>query len=115
LRREGIKALGQFGMPALEVTKNKVIGPAAFYLIGVLAGDQNGKAYTFAERLEAAIGVCQLQASEIEGYRPEVGLYFVGLTLVELERAYFEGWTYSTGRKDPKEDPHQPSLPWKAV
>ena len=44
-------------------------------------GDQNGKAYTFAERLEAAIGVCQLQASEIEGYRPEVGLYFVGIAV----------------------------------
>jgi hypothetical protein len=115
LRREGIKALAQIGIPALDLTKNKVIGPAAFYLIEVLAGDQNGKAYTFAERLEAAIGVCQLQANVIEGYRPEVGLYFVGMTLVEMERAYFDDWTYFTGRKDPKEAPRQPSLPWKAV
>jgi hypothetical protein len=115
LRREGIKALAQIGMPALEVTKNKVIGPAAFYLIEVLAGDQNGRPYTFAERLEAAIGVCQLQAGEIESYRPEVGIYFVGLTLAEMEKSYANDWTYFSGRKDPKEAPRQPNLPWKAV
>jgi hypothetical protein len=115
LRREGIIALAKIGMPALEVKKNKVVGPAAFYLIEMLAGDQNGKAYTFAERLEAAIGVCHLQAKESEGYRPEVGLYFVGLTLVEMEKAYADDWNYFTTKSPKDAPPRQPRLPWKAI
>jgi hypothetical protein len=122
LRREGVKALAGFQTPALEydAKTGKVVGPAAFYLAMMFSRDQQGKYnLNLSERLEAAIGLCQLLPNDIPAYRAEVGLFLVGMTLAELGTEYIDDYLYFTVKsKDPKDKefpPRQSKLPWKAT
>jgi hypothetical protein len=119
LRREGVKALAQFQVPALGVdAKNSnVIGPAAFYLALMFNRDKQTGKYLLlpSERLEAALGLCQLNVAEVPQYRADVGLYLVGMTLVDLANEYNADIPYFGGKGKAGETPRQSKLPWKAV
>jgi hypothetical protein len=119
LRREGVKALAQFQLPALSLDpkSGKVVGPAAHYLTLMFTRDNEGKYnLNFGERLEAALGLCQLLPAELPQYRPEVGLYLVATTLVDMMNEYRTDHTYfSVKVKEKDAPPRQPKLPWKAT
>jgi len=106
VRREAIKSLARSSVPAIEVARGKVNGAAVYTLMRVLADDGLNPTATMPEKIEAAIGVCQLKPREISAYDPELGLYLIAKFLHEFGSAYQKDWTESRVAK-------RFSIPWK--
>src|SRR5262249_30838088 len=112
LRREAIKTLAQAQVPAVEITKDKAVAPVAKTLLKILE-PKNGMnpSPSLQEKVEAAIGICQIKVIPNSLYLPDQGIYLVGTFLVEFaneyinDRSSFVGGNSKT-RKIPK-------LPWK--
>src|SRR5205085_2179610 len=88
MRREAITSLAEVGVPALGAFRKKgvVESPAVYELLRVLIKGKG--AYepptTLAERVEAAIGLCQLKDPEKEAdYNASVAVYAVGLCFLD--------------------------------
>jgi hypothetical protein len=78
-RREALRALGQMRRPALAIDKQgKVAGPIAHDLLRILADKTLMPTSSLSERLEAAVGLCQLRADPNSTYTQDVALYLVG-------------------------------------
>jgi hypothetical protein len=93
LRREALASLARAQVPALYVSKGKPLeGPIAPVFLKVLARNVNPEP-NLRERLEAAIGVCQIKLqgrfkNPITEYQPEPGLYLVGRFLDDFAGEY---------------------------
>lgn len=89
LRREAIRALGESRWPGVADSSGKVVGtPTALLLLKVLAKDGVQPEPSFSERLEAAIGLCQLQSRGLANYQPDYAAQFVGRLIVDFGVAY---------------------------
>jgi hypothetical protein len=110
-RREGVKALAQFQAPALELGKAAVKGPVAYHLLKVASGSpvKGALPYTLAERLDAAVGICQLKP----GAKPDLSAFVIANLMPDLANAYAEDFAFFNA-KLPKDEPKRQSLlPWK--
>jgi hypothetical protein len=117
VRREAIKALAQTRLHSVPFLDGKTLkAHVAHALARVLVGDKSGMTppASLSERLEAAIGLCQMKA-EIEANRdaivrlqPELVVGLVGKTVNELAQAYQQDFPHIDlkGGKVPR-------LPWK--
>src|SRR5690606_11184799 len=67
------------------------------------------------EKCEAAIGVCELNAREVEDYQPEVGAYLVAQFIVELIGEYQKDHPNFDGAKTKEEKDARkiPLIPWR--
>jgi len=110
-RREGVKALAQIQVPAYEINKGTVKGPVAFQLLRIASGEpvKVGPPFTLSEKLEAAIGLCQLKP----GHNVELAAFVVANDLVEFATAYAEDYAYFSGKVAKDEPKRLPLLPWK--
>jgi hypothetical protein len=111
LRREAIRTLGQAQVPAVEVNNQKVSAPVAKSLLRVL--DPKGgmePSPSLQEKVEAAIGICQIKVIPNTLYIPDEGIYRVGTFLVDFANAYKKDrGEFFGGGKTRK----LPSIPWK--
>ena len=105
LRRQAIKTLGQAQVPAVEVKNQKVDGSVVGSLLKIL-DPMNGMTPppSLQEKIEAAIGICQIKLIPNSLYLPELGIYRVGTLLVEFADAY---------QKDKRVVGTIRSIPWK--
>ncbi len=111
LRKEAVKALAQAQIPAVEVDGNKqqVTGPVVYGLLRVLRNQPALQpAPSRAERLEAAIGICQLKIDPAINYLPEPGIHQVGIFLIDFVKAY-DGDRSKAQNKAGR----FPEMPWK--
>jgi hypothetical protein len=105
LRREAIEALAMAQSPAVLVENNKVEGPIAPTLLRVLSPKGGlDPAPGLSERLDAAVGICQLNYAKSPTYQPETGVYLVGALVKDFAMAY---------NKDLAKNPKQHELHWK--
>lgn len=88
VRREAIKSLARVGAPAIESYKGKLQGAAALTLMRVLADDGLAPPATLTDKIEAALGICQLTPAKNSTYDPDIGIYLVGKFLIEFGSAY---------------------------
>jgi hypothetical protein len=115
VRREGVKALAQTQIAACEGGKDAVKGPVAYHLLKVANGSavKAGPPYALAERLEAAIGICQLKSGPTK-YNAELGAAVVGKVVADFVDAYIDDYHYfSIKDKEPNAPRRQSRLPWK--
>jgi hypothetical protein len=100
LRRDALESLGKAGVPAITVGKNKVEAPVAPLLLRVLSPKSDlDPAPSLAERIEAAIGVCQMKSGKVEGYNTELGVHLVGLLLGDFATEYNKDLAAAKGAK----------------
>jgi len=88
VRRQAIRALAQTRFPAVMSKKEFVGTPTALALSRVLVDDGISPTASLSEKLEAAIGICQLQTNLTDGYYPDYAAHAVGLFIVELGKAF---------------------------
>ncbi len=89
LRMEAIETLAMTRAPAVVFGKGKVDAPIAPTLLRVLAPKSGlTPAPGLHERIEAAIGVCQIRIGEVQDYQPELGVHLVGSLLVDYMTEY---------------------------
>jgi hypothetical protein len=86
IRREAVASLADVQVPAITAFA-KLEAPVALGLVKILAKKVTPEP-TVHERLEAAIGVCQLKARDIEEYDARIGIYLVGVLLTDLVSEY---------------------------
>jgi hypothetical protein len=109
VRREAMRALGQTKFPA--VAKGKVIfAKPALDLLRIVRNDGISPAPTQSEQVEAAIGLCNLQVRQYQGYQLEYVTYQLAQFLVEYgdkyerqrlsPRGLTEPWKYESARLD---------------
>lgn len=108
LRREAVQALAQVQVPAVVVANGKVEGAVAVTLTRVLMKDQLDPPPTLAERLEAALALCNLKASEVPDFLPQVPTYAIAKTLDEFITAYRADFSNF------KDKGKTPALAWKS-
>jgi hypothetical protein len=84
-RREAIRALAQFRLPAVEIdAKNKKIdGPVAYWLLKVVANDGLSPSASVSEQVEAAYGLFLLR-SEGTPYQTDLSLYVAGRFIAKV-------------------------------
>ncbi len=113
VRRVALRALAEARVPAVEVDEKmkKVSGPAVQAYLAVLKNDGLVPEANIAEKLEAAIGICQMKIDPtVEIYQPQEGIYRVGLFLVELGTFYRTDHNAFAGQGKIKSAPR---YPWK--
>lgn len=89
LRREAIESLAHSQAPLVVADKVKVEGPIAPLFLRVLSPKSGlDPAPNLAERVEAAIGVCQMKNLEAANYHTELGVYLVARLVNDLADAY---------------------------
>jgi hypothetical protein len=105
LRREAIESLALAQSPAILLENNKVEGPIAPTLLRVLS-PKGGLVPEpgLPERVEAAIGVCQLNYAKSPNYYPETGFYLVGTLVKDFCTAF---------NKDLAKNPKLPEMTWR--
>jgi hypothetical protein len=81
-RCEAIRALAQVRQPAVDINERsgQVTTPIATYLARILADDPKGLTPSLAERVEAAVGLCDERTWEgpKNPYQRDLALYLVG-------------------------------------
>src|SRR4029079_11996231 len=86
LRREAIIALAAAGAPAVtahpKAPRRPLDGLVAPTLMKVLTKNGLQPPTSMNEKIEAAIGLCNLEYPWMPEYRPELAVYLVGHTLV---------------------------------
>ena len=88
VRREAIRTLAQTRFPAVMNKKEFVGTPTALALARVLVDDGITPTASLSEKLESAIGLCQLQTNLTDGYHPDYAAHVVGLFIDELGKAF---------------------------
>ena len=117
MRREAVISLAQAGAPAAAAIKKKegkvVEGLAAAALLRVLVRDKGmlDPPPSLHERVEAALGLCQLKNPTAAGYDPSVGVYAVGLCFYEFASVYSKDYVNIQARKDLKNFPPGSKIP----
>jgi hypothetical protein len=115
VRREAIRALAETRVPVIPLRNKAVKAPIAYALLRVLAGGKDGltPAPSLSEKLEAAIGVCQMKSDPAVSpqYQPDLGVALVGKTLFEFIQRYKADQPYFPAKGVPGK---VPELPWKA-
>lgn len=108
LRREAIETLAATQAPLVAYGKKKVDAPIAALLLRVLSPKSDLEPPpSLAEKVEAAIGVCRMKYKNVDNYQAQLGMYLVGLFLVEfMTEANKDVGPISTGKL--------PMLPWRA-
>ena len=105
LRREALESLAAAQSAAVLIDNTKVEGPIAPTLLRVLS-PKGGLTPEpgLAERIEAAIGVCQLNYAKSPSYHPETGIYLVGGLVKDFATAF---------NKDLAKNPKLPEMLWR--
>ena len=110
VRREAVAALGQTRFPGVAVAVDKKttkIGQTtALVLLKVIRSEGQPMESTIPDQVNAAAGVCHLQAKLLEQYNPDYAAYQLGRFIVEFCSHYRES--------DPS-DANKKKLPWKAM
>jgi hypothetical protein len=92
LRREAIIALAAAGAPAVtahpKAPRRPLDGLVAPTLMKVLTKNGLQPPTSMNEKIEAAIGLCNLEYPWMPEYRPELAVYLVGHTLVDFTNQY---------------------------
>ena len=111
LRREAIASLAAAGMPAVfAFTKPpakeapKDAGHIAPTLLKVLIKGAIQPEPNLHEKIEAALGLCAMDYTNMPEYQPEPAIYLVGLTLVDFAREYNQdlaNFVIEKGKKAP--------------
>ncbi|HYV35198.1 MAG TPA: hypothetical protein VE988_05810 [Gemmataceae bacterium] len=114
VRREGVKALAQLRKPIYEIKKGTFAGPVAFHLLKIASGSPAavGPPYSLSERLEAVIGIAQLETAGVKIYNNELAVYVVANVLIDMASAYGEDFPIFSAVPKGKDGP-QAILPWK--
>jgi hypothetical protein len=122
IRREAIISLAKIGVPALAAIKSKgmVEGPAAYDLLHILLKGKGAldPPATLAERVEAALGLCQIKDTVDVEYDPSVAVYAVGLCFLDYALDYSSDYANLSGRKNLKNiDPNSkiPTMHWRIL
>jgi hypothetical protein len=87
IRKEAVASLAESQVPALSALGGKVEGPVVLGLVKVLAKKTNPEP-SLQERLEAALGICQLKARDVTEYDPAIGIYLAGTFLTDFVSEY---------------------------
>ena len=116
LRREAIVSLAAAGTPAVYAfTKPPVkdlppdAGHVAPTLLKVLIKGAIHPEPTIQEKIEAALGLCAMEYTNMPEYQPDAAIYLVGLTVVEFSREYSKDWSNFSVEKGKK----APYVAWK--
>lgn len=96
LRREAIISLAQSGSPAVNALEANLArkrpalhqGLVAPTLMKVLVKGQLSPEPSLSEKIEAALGLCNMKYKDMPEYIPELGVHLVGATLVEFTNEY---------------------------
>lgn len=117
LRREAIKVLSAARLPAIPALNSKEPRvPVALALARVLAAAHPQAAKknlllpppTLSERVEAALGLCQLKTEVPPKPQAPLVVFLVGKTLLDLTSEYFNDQTHFKGKGTAP-----PLLPWR--
>jgi hypothetical protein len=110
LRREALETLAMGQAPTVEFGGGKVSAAIAPTFLRVLA-PKGGLDPTpsLSERVEAAIGICQMKINRISDYQPEVGFYLVAQLTHDFGVAYNKDLALWRAAKDTR--PHE--LHWR--
>jgi hypothetical protein len=109
LRREAIVALAAAGAPAVtahEKAPKKLDGLVAPTLMKVLAKNAVQPPTSMNEKIEAAIGLCNMEYPWMTEYRPEIAIHLVGRTLVEFTNEYNKDLPFFTLETKGKQPPY---------
>lgn len=87
LRREAIRALAQSHLPAL-VNKKEIAAQPALELLRVMSKDGVSPEPSFSEQLEAAIGLCKMQAKNYKEYQADYAAQHLGYFLSDFMTRY---------------------------
>ncbi len=98
-RREAVRALVQYRLPAITDSKGGIKVPTALTLLKVINDDGMSPPARIDEQIEAAIGVASLPAKAVPSYQPDYAAQQIGYLVVEVARGAKE--------KDP------PKFPWQ--
>ncbi len=116
IRKEAIGALAGAKFPAMvflpPMDTKMIESPVAYALLRVLTNgkDKLSPPPSLAEKIEAAIGLCNLQAEELPRYNPDIAICLIGNTLIEFAEEYRKDrGLFLTGRKVTL----PPKLPWR--
>lgn len=88
VRREAIKSLARVGTPAIEVYKGKAQGAAVHTFMRVLTDDGMSPSASLTEKIEAALGICQIKSPPPSDYDSQLGIFLVSKFLVEYANDY---------------------------
>jgi hypothetical protein len=121
IRREALQTLGETRVPMMNIPQKdgKVVAPVAYTLARFLASGKDGPypPPSLSEKVEAAIGLLQLDTRGLEGYHVEPGLYLAGQLLLEFTNEYVKDYTKFGGKlgikKEKDERKIPPVWPWK--
>ncbi len=103
LRREAIESLAHTQAPLVVADKAKVEGPIAPLLLRVLSPKGGlDPAPNLAERVEAAIGVCQMKNLEAANYNAELGVYLVAKLVNDFADAFNKDLVEIRANKPPQ-------------
>jgi hypothetical protein len=121
IRREGVKALAQSQVPAYSAeVKKEVLGPAAKYLLHITLGGKLAEgtpAVTLQERLEAALGLCNMKVAETPTYNADFTVWAATVCLAEFTSHYNRDFAYFAkvpGKDKQNTTPRLEELPWVA-
>jgi hypothetical protein len=91
VRREAVRALGQTRLPAIGKPKAPDYRPA-LDLLKFMRGDGVPLEPSLSEKVEAAIGLCQMQIKVGDNYKyqPEYAAHYVGRLVVDFATRYDE-------------------------
>ncbi len=117
IRREAIIALAQAGAPAVLAVPKKLEkkdhpnpqGLVAPTLLRVLAGNIQPPPSS-QEKIEAAIGLCNMKYPNMPEYNPALATYLIGQTIVDLSAEYSKDLqNFAIGK-----DKNLPYIAWKS-
>jgi hypothetical protein len=114
-RREGIKAMAQMTTPAVAMDKDKADGPVAASLLYYAMGGplKNGPKLTMSERLEAALGVCNLKSSSVPSYNVPLAVHVVTKCVLDFALEYQGDYSYFKANPKAESRKGQAKMPWK--
>ncbi len=123
VRREGVKALTQLPLP-LHYSKKVIECPVAYHLLKIANGGTPtvGPPFTLSERVEAAIGLCnlkigdpQLKAANAPQLNADLTTYVVANTVYDFITEYTKDYgIFKTPPKNKDDAPIVPRLPWRS-
>jgi hypothetical protein len=105
VRREAVRALASVRAPAI-VVKKQVVAQPALELMRVMSKDGFKPEPSSSERIEAALGLLQMQSSAYKPYQAEFVAQHIGYYLVDLATEY---------NTDRKNTGNMRAEPWKVM
>jgi hypothetical protein len=83
-RREAVRALAQYRLPAVADEKGNIKVPTALVLLRVVNDDSLSPRARIDEQIEAAIGVARVQAKALPAYQPDYAAQQIGFLVVKM-------------------------------